>query len=430
MTAPGLAFHKRICFGMGGLTVVLPDLVMMQWLLVRYVPGDGPPLIPPVLFGVLVLLGRLAEGVANPVAGHASDMCRHRWGRRMPFLRFGIVPFTAAFFLLFNPPFASTHWGNAAYAGALLLVYFTSFAVIGTPYLALLPEISASSRDRVDLMTIQSVFMMVATFAFAGVGVLRDRFGWTVMAGAVAIAACLFFVPVMTSIREIPQKAGTERGSLPLGRSLALTLRNRPFRYVVAATSVYWFGLSGLLALAPVWVRVYLGGRDADVTLLMAPYLLSNLVFFFVFNALSRRFGKYPLMLASFLGTGAVVALLPLVGVLPLGSSFLQTALIFTLAGAPVAGFMVLPFVVLADVVDYDAREHGLRREAVFFGTQGIFQKIAIGSATIAFTVVPYVGGDGNAMTPLGLKLMAALCACGAVGAFLIFLGYPLRETP
>lgn len=428
MTAPALPFHKRISFGMGGLTIVLPDLVIMQWLLVRYVPGDGPPLIPPVIFGVLVLLGRLAEGVTNPVAGHASDMCRHRWGRRMPFLRLGIVPYTAAFFLLFNPPCAST-WGNAAYAAVLLLVYFTSFAVIGSPYLALLPEISVSSRERVDLMTIQSVFMMLGTFAFAGVGVLRDRFGWTVMAGAVAAAACLFFVPVMTAIREAPQKAGPEWASLPLGRSLALTLRNRPFRFVVASTSVYWFGLSGLLALAPVWVRVYLAGRDSDVTLLMAPYLLSNLVFFFVFNALSRRYGKYPLMLAAFLGTSAVVALLPLVGLFPVGSPFLQTALIFALAGAPVAGFMVLPFVVLADVVDFDAREHGLRREAVFFGAQGIFQKLAIGTATIAFTVVPYLGGDGHAMTPFGLKLMAGLCACAGLGAFLIFLGYPLRET-
>ncbi len=420
--------RQRVFYGMGGLTVVLPDLVIMQWLLVRYLPADGPPLVTPAVFGTLVLLGRLVEGVANPLVGHWSDVCRHRWGRRMPFLRLGILPFVLAFFLLFHPPVGETHWLNAVYAAGLLVAYFTLFAAVGTPYLALMPEISASSRERVDLMTIQSVFMMLGTFVFAGAGALRDYCGWTAMAGMIALLAAVFLLPTIATTKE---RSGSAAASTPFGlrRSVGLTLRNRPFRYVVAATSVYWFGLSGMLALIPMWVRVGLSGRDSDVTLLMIPYLLMNLAFFFVFNALSRRFGKYPLMLAAFLGTALVVALFPFVGRFPLGSPFLQTAILLTAAGAPVAGFVVLPYVVLADVVDDDARTTGRRREAVFFGTQGIFQKVGIGLATMAFAVVPYLGGDGHAMTPAGLKVMALFCALAGLVAFLIFLGYPLRET-
>jgi len=125
-------------------------------------------------------------------------------------------------------------------------------------------------------------------------------------------------------------------------------------------------------------------------------FLVVNLAFFFVFNALAARWGKHILMLATFLGTSVVLMLLCLVGYLPFGSDFAQSAIVMALFGAPVAGFMVLPFAVLGDVVDYDETLTGRRREAIFFGVQGIFQKLMLGASVLTFTIVPYLGSDGT----------------------------------
>jgi GPH family glycoside/pentoside/hexuronide:cation symporter len=277
-------------------------------------------------------------------------------------------------------------------------------------------------------MTIQSVFMMIGTFLFAAIGNVLELVGWRAMAGAATLVIGLFFLPTLFGIRE-RRRPAEELAPLPLAEAIRLTLRNRPFRYLVAATSCYWFGLSGVLALVPVWVKVSLGGAEGDVTRLMVPYLLMNLAFFFVFNALSRRCTKHVLLLATFAGSSVTVALLLLVGVVPFGTLFMQTAVIMTLVGAPVAGFMVLPYVVLADVVDYDARLTGRRREAVYFGVQGVFQKAAIGLSILAFTLVPYLGSaDGMAVSVFGLKAMGLLCAAAFLLAAVIFLGYPIRE--
>ena len=423
-----LARRQRLSYGMAGLSMIIPDLMVMQWLLVRYVPaGENTPLVAPALFGVMVFLGRLTEGVTNPFVGHWSDNCRHRWGRRMPFLRLGILPFLAAFCLLYNP--MGSGWITAVYAFMTIEAYFFLYAIVFTPYLALLPEISGEAKERVDLMTLQSVFMMLGTFCFAAIGIVLEYAGWWVTSLLATGAVALFFIPVVLLVRERHHTRSAAQEPLRLAHAIRLTLGNRPFRILVAATACYWFGLSGILALVPVWVKVYLGGSEGDVTTLMVPYLLMSLVFFFIYNHLAGKHGKFGLMLATFFGSGLVFATMPLIGWITAGSPFAQTALLMTLAGAPVAGFMVLPYVVLADVVDYDEQRTGRRREAMYFGVQGIIQKCAIGLSILAFTIIPYLG-SADRVTPsvFGLKLMALLCATGCIVGGIIFLRYPIRE--
>jgi len=83
------------------------------------------------------------------------------------------------------------------------------------------------------------------------------------------------------------------------------------------------------------------------------------------------------------------------VGRLGIGSDLVQSAIILAAYGAPAAGFMVLPFAVIGDVIDYDETLTGRRREAIFIAVQGIFQKISIGISVLVFTFVAYLGGEG-----------------------------------
>jgi MFS family permease len=177
--------------------------------------------------------------------------------------------------------------------------------------------------------------------------------------------------------------------------SAMLALRNKPFRYIAAAGAVYWFGLNTIIVMVPHWVSAVLGRGEDTVTLMMAPFLLMNLVFFFVFNYLAGRVGKYRAMLITFLGSALVMVMLVFVGRLGIGSDLIQSAVILAAYGAPAAGFMVLPFAVLGDVVDYDEKLTGRRREGIFLAVQGIFQKISIGLSVFVFTFVAYIGGEG-----------------------------------
>jgi GPH family glycoside/pentoside/hexuronide:cation symporter len=325
------------------------------------------------------------------------------------------------------PPVGHEHWLNAVHAFVFIQGYFILYGVIVTPYLALMPEITSDLKERVDLTTAQSIFMVIATVLFTLAGIVLENYGWFAFAAGAALLIVVFFLPAVFRLKEAPTQAAAPEDNLSYLQSLWLAFRNRPCRYVIFSTALYWFGLNGMIALVPHWTIRYLGRTEEDVTKLMVPFVVVNVIFFFVFNALAPKVGKYRLMLATFLGSGLVMMSLCHVGDIPFGSDFAQSVVVFALFAAPVAGFMVLPFAVLGDVIDNDAQQTGRRREAIFFGVQGIFQKTMIGVSIMTFTTVTTIGGQGGA-TPFGLKLMAFLCGLSCIAAFFLFLGYPLRE--
>ena len=97
------------------------------------------------------------------------------------------------------------------------------------------------------------------------------------------------------------------------------------------------------------------------------------------------------------------------------------------LIGIPVAGTMILPFALLADVIDYDEQLTGKRREGIYVGVQAFFQKIAIGISIAVAAALMYTGGDLKP-TELGLKLISITAGAVAVISLLVFLRYPIRE--
>ncbi|WP_338113372.1 MFS transporter [Paenibacillus allorhizoplanae] len=61
-----------------------------------------------IIYGILNALFNLA-------AGYVSNRTKTRFGRRIPYILFGSLPFGVLFFFLFNPPSGST---------TMLLIYF------------------------------------------------------------------------------------------------------------------------------------------------------------------------------------------------------------------------------------------------------------------------------------------------------------------
>ncbi|MBN2362099.1 MAG: MFS transporter [Deltaproteobacteria bacterium] len=421
-----LGFGRKLAYAMGGIALNLANLVISQWLFVRYVPSEQAALVPAAWFGAFLMLGRLTDAVTDPLIGYLSDNTRTRWGRRIPYILFGAVPLALVFCLLWTPPVGHQHWFNALYACALIQLYFLLYTAVCTPYLSLLPEISPDAAERINISTMQAIFIMVGTVVFGGIGIILERWGWLAIGLVVAALTLISFVPTVLVIRERPPARPPAGAPAGLVTWLKLTLTNRPFLYVVVATSLYWIALNLVLMLVPFWVTDYLGLKKDAVTLLMAPFLASNVVFFFVVNVLAKRFGKYLLFLITLLGSALVIPLVTLVGHLPWGTPFAQSALVFGLAGVPVAGFLVLPYAILADVVDHDEQRTGLRREAIFFGVQAIFQKSAIALSIVVFGLLVHVGAaDGSA---LGLRIVAGLAGLACLIGFFVFLGYPLRS--
>ena len=72
---------------------------------------------------------------------------------------------------------------------------------------------------------------------------------------------------------------------------------------------------------------------------------------------------------------------------LPL-SPFGQGLLVFALAGVPLGALFVLPNALVAEVTDVDFERTGVRREAIYFGVQGLIVKLAVSLSAVVTTQV------------------------------------------
>jgi GPH family glycoside/pentoside/hexuronide:cation symporter len=419
-SAPQLTAVQLVAYSMGGLGMNLTNLVVSQWLYERYVVGG---ILAPVIFSVVLLAGRITDGVSDPFVAFWTDNARTRRGRRMPFILFGALPFAIICLLLWTPPVGAVPWVRAVYSVVVTQLFFLGYAVVVTPYLALLPEIAGSTDQRLNLTTGQAVGAMVGTLLFALCGVVIQSGGYIALGWTLAIAALISFYPLTFCIRErfVPSSEGRHSfGQLFVW--IVQVARSRNFLPLLISTTLYWFSLNLLLMLVPRWVGEILHlKREAD-TWVMLPFIACNLMGFFIFNWLAKRIGKYRGFLVVLGCSALIFPLIAVGGLMPVGSPLVRTQISVALAGLPVAGFAVLPFALLADVIDLDSEQSGIRREAIYFGVQAIFQKSMIGISVVCFAWIHEMRG------PSGLPWVALSAGAACALGFMAFCFYPVRR--
>ncbi|MBQ3861929.1 MAG: MFS transporter, partial [Clostridia bacterium] len=124
-----LSNGKVWCFAVGQFGWSVLAALISSWLVNYYQPdraaiADGQTLFLPegrVIFGILTILGaitafgRVFDAITDPLVASASDKCRSKDGRRIPFMRAAAIPFALCCILTFWSPVNGTSWVNAAF---------------------------------------------------------------------------------------------------------------------------------------------------------------------------------------------------------------------------------------------------------------------------------------------------------------------------
>ena len=140
--------------------------------------GSGVPLLisQAVILGIFNLIsiitvsGRLADALWDPFIAQLSDKSTHKKGRRIPFMKWAILPSFIFCCLVFFPLHKEPGTVNVLWlAFTLAAVYIASTTFI-IPYNALLPELAPDYHDKVRLSAWQS-----AGYGF-GIGVASNAF--------------------------------------------------------------------------------------------------------------------------------------------------------------------------------------------------------------------------------------------------------------
>lgn len=365
---------------LGSFTAALLGQAFNSWAQLYYVDILKLPL---VLYGTGMTIYGIWNAINDPLAGQWSDRTRTRWGRRIPFILFGTVPFCIIFVLVWTVPQSVQASANSLFAYFLAMAFLFDglFTVVILNWTALFPEMYPSLRERSSVSaTKQALGIVGMIVGMALAPAVRDLVGWTGMGiifGVLGLAA--MFLSLLGS-KERPEFS--EEQGLPIAEAFKHTFVNRSFLTFVIMNLFVQFTFVLLPATLPFFCKYVLGLSDAQNTLVLAPIFIVALPMVWVWGRITNRLGPRR---ASLLAVAVLaLALVPFAFVNSLATVMMATA--FT--GIGLAGVLVLVDVLIADIIDEDEVNTGARREGAYFGANAFIMRFSVSLEAIAFSVV------------------------------------------
>ena len=431
-----LTLGSKFRYGLADLGFALITSAMQFFLLFYYTDVAG---IDPALAGLALMVGKLTwDAVNDPLFGYLSDRTRSRFGRRRIYMLIGAVPLGIATWIMFSLPKGLT--GASAFLAVLLSFWLVdSFHTLTTtPYYALTPELTRDYNERASLTSIRMVYSVfgyilgaalttILAGIFQGAGLNMQR-AWSATGAIFGTVAIITTLVTTFSIKERTELAG-EPSRLPAIKAVFTSFRNKPFIILMIAFILSSFSFTVLTALVPYFIQYQLNMPD-QVSFVLLAMLVTIGIFLVPAKLISDRINKGPAYaLGLFIASLAVMTSF----FFPRG----ETVLIYVVAAVAGMGFSaqwVFPWSMLPDVIEYDEKMTGERREGIYYGLWAFLTKFtgALGVAVSGwalglFGYVPNAEQTTHAL--FGIRLFFAIVPAVVILISLPFLiWYPITR--
>ncbi|MFW9867422.1 MAG: MFS transporter [Candidatus Thorarchaeota archaeon] len=317
----------------------------------------------------------------DPLFGYIEDRTKSKkYGRRVPYIRFGGIIYGILFILSWIP-FASSDSQIALFFNMLIMLFLfdTLFTMVGLISYTLPAEMAITETARSKLNVSGSIGNALALFLsfvipailltgedLVSVDPMFPIFILTVIVLGVVGTVILY----VSSFYIKENKYTIFEEPLGLKSSIIETFKNRSFlifelsnfffliaQYILTNGVLYWVDfvlkLSGIMAMIPLLV-----------------FFIVVFVFFPIYSKLIIKYGvkKIFMWLLVFTGISFLISFL-------LAWSLLPAFIAMILIGIGISGYFITNQLVMADVIDNDEILTGKRRETTYAGMNALLTK-------------------------------------------------------
>jgi len=308
-----LTTGKIFALCMGNFARGMINGIITTYLLTFFIPTNANTTLPQfflaasLVMAVIRGVGTIVDAITDPWVANLTDNCKHKLGRRIPFMRWSAVPYGLCCLMIFFPPVNGTSYINAVWVGVLLIAYYLFSTLYNIPYSALQAEIVTEPKRRVFLYTIDSLLYVISnalvfcTSMFKGmlmgagipeIWALRIPFIVCCTGGIIAALVPAYAIREADYIVQKPY-------SQPLGEALKAIFSYKNFTIITIGYLVMWvaftffntaqvYYITNLLALPDIWVTIV---TVISIGVGVCTYPLVNI--------LARKVGKKPMLLGA-----------------------------------------------------------------------------------------------------------------------------------
>ncbi|MHA2287562.1 MAG: MFS transporter [Promethearchaeota archaeon] len=338
----------------------------------------------PSLLALSWLLFIVWNMVNDPIIGILEERTKTRWGRRIPYLRFGAIPYSLSFILVWFP-FMQGEFGLFFNHLLMLFVFDTFFSMTGLITFSLPAEmaVTAKERTKINLFTVVfGTFGMISRWIMEPVFLAGDHPNQLVFQIVVTLFGIISGLLIFSSSYLIKERLYTQKEeAFGFIKSITETLKNKPFLiievsifFMVIITEMLFNGFIYLfdyvfifselsifsfipslviLILLGYWANSKIGTWGLKKVMILGGLIamFGYLITFFVGLALNS---KIPFELGSF------------------GIAFISLGLVmFLINQSPLVG----------EAIDNDEIRTGKRRETTYSGVNALITKPAVSIA-------------------------------------------------
>jgi len=427
-----LPFVRKLLFGVGDSTNSLFFTVIMLYYLFFLTDVVG---LTPVLAGAVIFIGKAWDAITDPAIGYFSDKTKSRWGRRRPYLLFGIVPACLSFILIWQKfPIENQTLLFLTYVG-LNLVFWLFFTIVAIPYAALMPELSLDYDDRTSLISARMSFSIVfglvaAAVPMSIVGAYTNKSaGYAVMATILGLFGIVPILITFFGTRE--RKEFQEKASLSIVSAFRETMRNKAFMIAMLIFLLSWVCVDIVGAVFIYFITYWICLPDGYMSLFLGVLFVTAVLFLPFWVFVSSKIGKKKTYIIG-MSFWAVVMTFSFL----LRPGIPITVLVFFsfLAGIGVSTAHLIPWAMIIDCVDLDELKTKARREGMYTGFTLFLQKFASAFAIFITGLFLEFSGYVENMAQNEDALFAIRFVFGSIPALLLILSiivaakYPITK--
>ena len=404
-------------------------ITITTWLLYFYAPppdSGRPTYMPAITIGILLLVATIWDAVIDPFIGHFSDTRRTRWGRRRPFLMFAAPFVMLGAILLWTPPSQTNYLLNGVYFMVVILIYHTSYSLVGIPYDASMAEMAPETHDRLKLSYWKSVFGIIGVLIGTLVAApLFESVGAVVMGAVVGGVGMVTIYTALFGLRETNRPVGE---TMSIVEGFKATFKNKQFLILFFSTLAVHVAYQMLLANFPYFVTLVLKQSESDVAIYQGILIVFIAITGPIWLWLNKKYSQRVLLNVTILLLGIVIALGFLIGALDANTISIQAYIFVALLGSALGGYLILIYAMMGNVVDYDELITKRRREAIYYGTFSF--AIGLGTSVGTFILPLLLENFGyTKANPLGVRLAFLVMAVFVFAGFIIFRKYRVGDT-
>jgi glycoside/pentoside/hexuronide:cation symporter, GPH family len=417
---------QRWLYGLMMLGMQIPSQIFGVYLLFFYTDVKR---LPAEWSGAALTIYAIYNAINNPLIGYLQDRTRSPLGRRIPYLRFGALPWLVMFAALWLAPFDGNQQPVALliYFVVCLVIYDGLGTAVGTAYYSLMPEMFPNYKERTDVAARMNIFLTVALLLGVALPpVLSAQIGWGPMG---VIFAIISAIAIFAGLRALFENKVRDETPMAFVEALKATLKNRSFLSLTAAQTMRFVTTNAMSAGMAFYVKYSLKLDEGQTAIILATaFIVSGLMQYPWRQLIANRFEARTTSMIGY----AVVAVA--VGTLWFANSLTSALVAAAIVGVGFAGIFLMDNILLSDVIDEDELNTGHRREGMYFGLNTFGTTLSTAIVAAAFAVIaPAYGYDTRlAVQPetvaMGFRVfMTALPVAGCLIALFVLWMYPLH---